>query len=57
MALEVNEIGVRLRIYGDSAEERELSGGDDGPSAETRAEIVEACVRQVLRILKAMEER
>jgi len=57
MPLEVNEIGIRMRIYGDGGEEPPAPSRFDDTAAQRRAELVEACVRQVLRILKAMEER
>jgi hypothetical protein len=59
MALEINEIGIRMRVYGDEpVEPPRLSRSDQGMGvARERAEIVRVCVRQVLRMLEAMGER
>ena len=58
MALEVDEIGIRMRVHGERNEEPPAAGGDQSNmSARERDEVVEACVRRVLRILRAMEER
>lgn len=59
MALEVSEIGIRMRVYGDTpVEPPPLPGGSQGDAVmQERAEIVRMCVRQVLRILEAMEQR
>ena len=57
MPLEVNEIGIRMRIFGDGNQEPPSPDESDDTADQRRADLVDACVRQVLRILKAMEER
>jgi hypothetical protein len=58
MALEINEIGIRMRVYGERNEEPPAVTGDEpGLNARERDEVVEVCVRRVLRLLRAMEER
>jgi len=61
MALEVNEIGIRMRVRG---EEEEKAGEkvarkveDPGCGCQDRDEIVEECTRRVLQILKSARER
>lgn len=61
MALEVNEIGIRMRVLGDG-EAAPAGGGGSAESGkldpeEARAKIVDACVRRVLQVLKATQER
>lgn len=59
MPLEVNEIGIRMRVLGEG--ESPVSPGRGGPenvdSEEARERLVDACVRRVLQILKASQER
>jgi len=59
MALEINEIGIRLRIYGDTEAKtpKTLPRSEESSPASLRAEIVDACVKKVLHILKSAEER
>jgi hypothetical protein len=68
MALEVNEIAVRMQVCGDDDLPRSMRGDDDDESgaadpradivaADPRADIVAACVRQVIRILQSTRER
>jgi len=57
MALEVNEIGIRMRIFGDGNQEPPPPDEADETAVQRRDELIDACVRQVLRVLKAMEER
>jgi hypothetical protein len=60
MALEVSEIGIRLRVD-DGAEEDDDETKDPVPGtcAESldRGEIVDDCVRRVLQILQRQRER
>jgi hypothetical protein len=61
MALEVNEIGIRMRVRGEEEEEagekvaRKVE--DSGCGCQDRDEIVEECTRRVLQILKSARER
>jgi hypothetical protein len=69
MALEVNEIGIRLRVRGEARgeidevdgvdEEREEKerGGADACCDLDRDGIVDDCVRRVMQILKSLRER
>jgi hypothetical protein len=66
MALEVNEIGIRLRVrgepgdeVGEEGEEREGKerGGADPCCDLDRDEIVDDCVRRVMQMLKSLRER
>jgi hypothetical protein len=59
MAIEVNEIGIRMRVVGDGEPSAGATDRDGGGSSEAdrRNEIVEACVRRVLQILRAVEAR
>jgi hypothetical protein len=66
MALEVNEIGISMRVD-DGDEEDDTGGGrkskmsdeddDCGCASRERGEIVDDCVRRVLQALKTMRER
>jgi hypothetical protein len=63
MALEINEIGIRMRVHdgaaapaSDGSAAPEESGGGDG-GADRRDDIVNECVRRVLHALKAAQER
>jgi len=56
MPLEINEIGITMRVSGD----REAAGGHRDTSEESeeeREELIEECVRRVLQALKAERER
>lgn len=59
MAFEVNEIGIRMRVMGDGEAAPPSGGSGDGGRSgdDRRKEIVEACVRRVLQILRAGEAR
>ncbi len=64
MPLEINEIGIRMRVRDSDPEaEREpvrrgAAGGDADPCADLdREAIVEDCVRRVLKILENLPER
>lgn len=71
MALEINEIGIRMRVDdGDDDDDddddgagggwkQKLSEEDDdcGCGSLDRGEIVDDCVRRVLQVLKSMRER
>lgn len=62
MALEVNEIGIRLQVRDRDEEEGEERGRpkkqeEDGCCGIDRDEIVQECVRRVLRMLKEARER
>lgn len=61
MALEINEIGIRIRVDegGNNAPvQLKEKDGDVGSCRETsREEIVEDCVRRVLQILRSREDR
>jgi hypothetical protein len=56
MALEVSEIGIRMRVGEDSADEKKAKRKEDsadqcGDGELDREEIVSACVRRVLKAL------
>jgi len=60
MPLEINEIGIKMRVReGERTEDLppgvEMSSGECGDSA--RDAVVDACVRRVLEILRARQER
>jgi len=59
MALEINEVGIRLRVSdgGDGEEEERPSAEPGGGCELAREEIVADCVRRVLKILHRREER
>ena len=62
MPLEVNEIGIRLRVVeGDSASSAPSGtpgrSNDAGNGAIAPALLVDTCVRRVLQILAAAQER
>lgn len=65
MALEVNEIGIRMRVSEDGDDDdgggrgkRAIEQeGDGGYCGKDRGEIVDDCVRRVLQVLKTMRER
>ncbi len=63
MALEINEIGIQMRVRDDAAApaSREAAApakpGGDGGGADGRDDIVDECVRRVLHALKAAQER
>jgi hypothetical protein len=68
MALEVNEIGIRLRVRGEATgemdevgevgKEREKERGGADPCCDLdRDGIVDDCVRRVMQILKSQRER
>ncbi len=61
MAFEINEIGIHMQVGSGNG-----SGGDSGATAQSyqqfgeesaRNDLVEECVRRVLRILKSEQER
>lgn len=65
MTMEINEIGIRMRVR-DGAQTSAGGSTDVGPTTEAgvaakesinRDEIVDACVRRVLRALKTLQER
>lgn len=56
MALEINEIGIRMRVRGDE-EEPQPRKSEPGGCGQDREQVVEDCVRRVLQILKNLEER
>jgi hypothetical protein len=67
MALEVNEIGIRLRVRGEATDEvnevgevgerEEKERGADPCCDLDRDGIVDDCVRRVMQILKSLRER
>jgi hypothetical protein len=58
MTLEVNEIGIRMRVHdGSQADGFPAELGATAKESVNREEIVEACVRQVLRVLRTLRER
>ena len=60
MALEVNEIGIRLRVGedgGEPGEGRRCEKIEQAAGGLDRGEIVDDCVRRVLQILKGRRER
>ncbi len=61
MPVEIKELVIRT-VVASSADDASDGGGDDGPAAAISAgastdEIVQECVRQVLRILARDKER
>lgn len=68
MALEINEIGINLRVDGDGGGAQEKAGkkkkkkeGEAGRRGACcgfdREEVVDDCVRRVLQALQALRER
>lgn len=59
MPLEVNEIGIRLQVRDrdDDAEKSRPQREEGGCCSIDRDEVVEECVRRVLRILEEARER
>jgi hypothetical protein len=58
MPFEINEIGVRMRILGEgSATNDAASAEDHAAQGQVDDKLVEACVRRVLQVLKAAQER
>lgn len=62
MALEVSEIGIRMRVSDEEVEEKkekrkEESAGKCGDGELDHEEIVNDCVRRVLKVLQSMRER
>lgn len=58
MTLEINEIGIRMNVRGDSAEPRQQRTWErDGCGDVDREQIVEDCTRRVLRILENRRQR
>ena len=60
MTLEINEIGITMRVRSDAISAPATEA--DAPGAPARAtterdELIELCVRRVLRALRAAEER
>jgi hypothetical protein len=61
MTMEINEIGIRMRVRDDSGgpdvvQAKPDPAGGHGLAA-GQEEIVQACVRRVLQALKTMQER
>lgn len=58
MALEINEIGIRVRVYDDArcGEDCSAEDGEDDRDRE-REDMVEDCVRRVLQTLRDLGER
>ena len=63
MTLEINEIGITMRVRSDAAASAgavpEGDAPDGAPALSTmeRDELVEICVRRVLRALRTAQER
>ena len=60
MALEVNELGIRMRVRdgaGEPVQRKSASCGCDDEDGRPSQELVEACVRRVLQVLRAKRER
>lgn len=60
MTLEINEIGIRMNVRGDSAEDPDSPRKTyerDGCGDVDRQQIVEDCTRRVLRILENQRQR
>ncbi|MEJ1968733.1 MAG: DUF5908 family protein [Rhizomicrobium sp.] len=67
MPLEINEIGIRMRVHdgqpragtpeGDGADAGQLADAVASEPGQARDAIVDACVRRVLAALKTMQER
>jgi hypothetical protein len=58
MAFEINEIGIRMRVLGEGGAVNDVATPDDAPSAGCVDDrLVDACVRRVLAVLKAAQER
>lgn len=63
MTLEINEIGITMRVRSDLASPADTANTGDSPNhaaakaATDRDELVEICVRRVLRALRTSQER
>lgn len=61
MALEISEIGIRMRVRGadDEPARQAGGGGGDGQGCRDldREQIVQDCLRRVLQVLRNVEER
>lgn len=63
MAFEINEIGIHMQIGENGASRNGASGAvqqgcqEDQTEDSARDDLVEECVRRVLRILKSEQER
>lgn len=60
MTLEINEIGITMRVRSDAVSPPATDADEPGaPASATTArdELVELCVRRVLRALRAAQER
>ena len=59
MALEISEIGISMRVAGDDGEapQRQPQPRQEGCRDVDREQLVDDCVRRVLRILKNVEDR
>lgn len=65
MTLEIQEIGIRMRVAEDAGQTPRTGGsspaggscGDDAGERARRDSLVEDCVRRVLEILKMRKER
>ena len=57
MALEINEIGIRMRVRGDEEEPPPRESAPGGYGDRNHEQVVEDCVRRVLQILRNLQER
>ena len=63
MTLEINEIGISMRVRSDLASsadappDTDAADGMPAKAATERDELVELCVRRVLRALRTSQER
>jgi hypothetical protein len=59
MPLEVNEIGITMRVTGDRGDGGHQDPFEDGQedADEKREQLIEECVRRVLQALKTERER
>ena len=57
MALEISEIAIQMRVDEDGEKKKEDKKDEDGCCDLDQAEIVEECVRRVLKRLKDRRER
>jgi len=62
MTLEINEIGIFMRVRSDLSSSADAAPDGDGDGAPAKAaterdELVELCVRRVLRALRTSQER
>jgi hypothetical protein len=57
MALEINEIGIRVQVYDDAGRPAQRLSESSGSANLDREQLIEECVRKVLQALKALGER